>query len=114
MLKGYFGGKIGVYGVEREWGERSPREFVFCTTDTVALCYLKDFQLCISELCQQNFERLRRERFEQGLTWVDVLPQLLDRIHDTPGEAGLSHYQILFGRKRPLAGVPYEPPVECK
>ena len=33
---------------------------------------------------QQIFERLRRERFEQGLTWVDVLPQLLDRIHYTP------------------------------
>ena len=55
-----------------------------------------------------------REKFEQGLTWVDVLPQILDRIHDTPGEAGLSPYQILFGRERPLAGVPYEPSVKCE
>ena len=63
---------------------------------------------------QQIFERLRREKLEQGLTWVDVLHQILDRIHDTPGEAGLSPYQILFGRERPLAGVPYQPPVECE
>ena len=48
------------------------------------------------------------------MTWVDVLPQILDRIHDTPEEAGLSPYQILFGRERPLAGVPYKPPVECE
>ena len=38
----------------------------------------------------------------------------MDRIHDTLGEAGLSPYQILFGRERPLAGVPYQPPVECE
>ena len=59
---------------------------------------------------QQIFERLRREKFEQGLTWVDVLPQFLDRIHDTPGEG----YKILFGRERHLAGVPYQPPVESE
>ena len=48
------------------------------------------------------------------MSWVDVLPQILDRIHDTPGEAGLSPYQILFWRERPLAGVPYQPHVECE
>ena len=45
---------------------------------------------------------------------MDVLPQILDHIHDTPGDAGLSPYQILFGKERTLAGVPYEPPVECE
>ena len=45
---------------------------------------------------------------------MDILLQILDRIHDTPREAGLSPYQILFGRERPLAGVPYQPPVECE
>ena len=63
---------------------------------------------------QQIFERLRREKFEQGMTWVDVLPQILDRIHDNPGEAGLSPYQILFGSETPPAGVPYQPQVECE
>ena len=48
------------------------------------------------------------------MTWVDVVPQILDRIHDTPGEAGHSPYQILFGRDRLLAGVPYQPPVVCE
>ena len=63
---------------------------------------------------QQIFERLRREKLKQGLTWVEVLPQILDRIHDPPGEAGLSPYQIFFVRERPLAGVPYQTPVECE
>ena len=63
---------------------------------------------------QQIFERLRRSRFGPGVTWVDVLPQILDRLHDTPGEAGFSPYQILFGRERPLAGLPYQPPVVCE
>ena len=62
---------------------------------------------------QQIFERLRHEKLDHGLTWVVVLPRILYRIHDTPG-SGLSPYQILFGRERPLAGVPYEPPVECE
>ena len=47
-------------------------------------------------------------------TWVECLPQVLDRLHDTPGEGGLSPYDILFGRERPLAGVPYRPPVDCE
>ena len=63
---------------------------------------------------QQIFKRLRHEKLDHGLTWVDVLPQILYRIHDTPGKAGLSPYQIFFGGERPLAGVPYDPPVECQ
>ena len=47
-------------------------------------------------------------------TWVELLPQVLDRLHDTPGEGGLSPYQILFGRDRPLGGIPYEPIHECE
>jgi len=48
------------------------------------------------------------------MNWVEALPQVLDRIHDVPGESGLSPYQILFGRERPLAGIPYSPPRECE
>ena len=58
---------------------------------------------------QQIFERLRHEKLDHGLTWVDVLPQILDRIHDTPGEAGLSPYQILLGGKGPLPEFPMNP-----
>jgi hypothetical protein len=45
---------------------------------------------------------------------MEELPAVLDRIHDIPGEAGLSPYQILFGRERPLANIPYQPPRECE
>ena len=63
---------------------------------------------------QQLMERLRRLQIEDKVTWVEALPRVLDRLHDTPGETGLSPYQILFGRHRPLAGVPYAPPVESE
>ena len=34
---------------------------------------------------------------------------MIDRIHDTIGESGYSPYEIVFGRQRPLASLPYEP-----
>ena len=40
------------------------------------------------------------------MTWVEALPLVVDRLHDTPGESWLSPYEILFGSERPLAGVP--------
>ena len=39
---------------------------------------------------------------------------VLDRYHDTPGESGLSPYQIMFGRERSLANLPYETYTECE
>ena len=63
---------------------------------------------------QQLIERIKRLQIEDKLNWVEALPQVLDRLHDTPGESGLSPYQILFGRCRPLAGIPYTPPTECE
>jgi hypothetical protein len=48
---------------------------------------------------QQIFERLRKIQIEEKICWVEALPQILDRLHDTPGEGGLSPYQILFGRE---------------
>ena len=39
---------------------------------------------------------------------------LLDRYHDTPGESGLSPYQIMFGRQRSLGNLPYVSPRECE
>jgi len=63
---------------------------------------------------QQLFDRLRRIMIDEKISWVEALPQVLDRIHDTPGEGGFSPYEILFGRQRPLAGVPYSTPTECE
>ena len=42
-------------------------------------------------------------------SWVELLPKALPVIHDTPGESGLSPYEVVFGRHRPMAGLPYRP-----
>jgi len=63
---------------------------------------------------QQLQEMLRKVMIENELTWVEALPRVLDRIHDVKGQAGLSPYEMLFGRPRPLANLPYNPPKECE
>ena len=40
----------------------------------------------------------------------ESIPQVVDHIHDTPGEGGYSPYQIIFGRDRPFGGFPCSPP----
>ena len=59
-----------------------------------------------------RLKKLKGDRGREGLSWVEVLPQLLDRLHDTPGQSGYSPYEILFGRERPTASLPYDPPRE--
>jgi hypothetical protein len=59
-------------------------------------------------------ERLRKLNVEENLNWVHALPRVVNALHDTPGESGLSPYQILFGRERPLARLPYKPVRECE
>ena len=51
---------------------------------------------------------------EKGVSWIELLPKALRLIHDTPGESGLSPYEIVFGRHRPMAGLPYRPPKESE
>jgi hypothetical protein len=63
---------------------------------------------------QQVMEILRKLNADTKINWVEALPQVLDRIHDVKGETGYSPYEILFGRVRPLAGIPYTPPKECE
>ena len=57
---------------------------------------------------------LRKLQVGGETNWVEALPRVLRMYHDTPGESGLSPYQILFGRDRNCAGVPYEPVRECE
>ena len=48
------------------------------------------------------------------VNWVEALPRVL-RIHnDSPNDTGYSPYQVLFGRDRNEAGIPYEAPTECE
>ena len=51
-------------------------------------------------------ERLRRLRVSNGLPCFEMLPMVIDRMNDTPEVSGISPYQILFSRDRPLRGLP--------
>lgn len=62
---------------------------------------------------KQLIERLRKLSHEERLTWVELLPTVLDKYHDVPNESGYSPYFILFGRHRPLPRLPYEIPHEA-
>jgi hypothetical protein len=58
---------------------------------------------------QQVTEKLRKLHHEEGLGWMEALPRVLDRYHDTKGESGVSPYEIVFGRPRPMAELPSRP-----
>jgi len=51
---------------------------------------------------------------EPEASWVSLLPKALRHLHDVPGESGLSPYEVVFGRQRPLQGLPYQPPLEAE
>jgi len=55
--------------------------------------------------------QIRMMQEEEGISWVEALPRAVQRIHDAVGQCGLSPYEVLYGRHRPYAGVPYTPPV---
>ena len=57
---------------------------------------------------------LRKMHTDKVVNWVEALPRVLRAFHDNPGEAGLSPFQIVFGRERNTAGVPYELSRECE
>ena len=59
---------------------------------------------------QQVQEFLRKLQADEPGNWVERIPWVLRLIHDTPGETGLFPYEIIFGRERSLARVPYQPP----
>ena len=57
---------------------------------------------------------LRKLHTDNHINWVEALPRVLRLYHDTPGESKISPFQMLFGRERNLAGVPYTIPRECE
>lgn len=62
---------------------------------------------------QQLMEILRKLQNEERLTWVEMLPMVVDKLHDVPGITGLSPYEILFGRDRPTANIPFPQQRQC-
>ena len=63
---------------------------------------------------QKIMKILRKLHADGTINWVEALPRVIDKIHDTPGETGLSPYEILFGRERFMADVPYKPPKDSE
>ena len=57
---------------------------------------------------------MRKLHADGRVNWVEALPCVLRTYHDIPGEGGLSPFQIVFGRERYVAGIPYEIPRECE
>ena len=51
-------------------------------------------------------ERLRRLNARERINWVEALPIVVDRYHDTPGVSDLSPYRIMFGRDRYFGNLP--------
>ena len=53
----------------------------------------------------KTFKTWLRKISEGGkVCWVELIPHLLRKYHDMPGVSGLSPYEIVYGRQRPLAG----------
>ena len=51
-----------------------------------------------------QLQRLLRKRYsDSGTTWPEDLPRALRNMHDTKGPHSLTPYEILYGRKRPMA-----------
>ena len=48
------------------------------------------------------------------LSWVEALQVAVNHIHDTPGECGLSPYEIVTGRQRLIQGIPIPVQRECQ
>lgn len=57
---------------------------------------------------------LRKLLIDSDINWVEALPRALRILHDTPEPiSGLSPYEIVFGRERALAGLPWSSAREC-
>ena len=58
----------------------------------------------------RKLSKLITDLDEPGISWVELLPKALRLIHDGPGETGYTQYAVVFGRRRPMAGLPYTIP----
>jgi hypothetical protein len=65
-----------------------------------------------AEVIGREFKKqLRKITDEMNANWVELLPLVRNQMHDIPGQTGLSPYEIVYGRRRPLKGLPYKPPI---
>ena len=57
---------------------------------------------------------LRKLNADEGINWVEALPRVIRMHHDLANDTGLSPYEIVFGRQRNLANLPYAPYHVCE
>jgi hypothetical protein len=65
-------------------------------------------------LGSQIQKRLRSIKADFGTVWVEALQNVVNMINDAPGQSGLSPYEVLYGRQRWTAGIPYRPPATAE
>ena len=63
---------------------------------------------------QEVIRKLSKLNVDEGTPWPELLPRVLRHLHDAPGPTGLSPYEIVFGRYRGMAGIPYQPEREAE
>jgi hypothetical protein len=56
-------------------------------------------------------KRIRSEKAEAPIPWVESLPRAVQKLNDSKAQHGLSPYEVLYGRHRWTGGVPYKAPV---
>jgi len=67
-----------------------------------------------AEVCGRILQlALRKMQCQDGINWVEALPRALRFLHDTVGDYGVSPYELVFGRERNLAVIPWQPVHEC-
>jgi hypothetical protein len=67
-----------------------------------------------AEVCGRILQlSLRKMHFDEGINWVEALPRALRLHHDMAGDFNVSPYEMVFGRERNLAGIPWQPVREC-
>ena len=63
---------------------------------------------------QKLLRLLNKLHAEHKVNWLEASPRALRIYHDRVGETGYSPYQLLYGRERPLGGLPYTPLRQCQ
>ena len=59
---------------------------------------------------RQILYRLSKLNVPGGVNWVEALPKVLEQHHGAEGESGIPPCNIIFGRYKHRAGLPYQPP----
>ena len=130
--QGLSGEKAAHLLMDSSWGEVGLPSVVTCDQGTqftsqwfVTMCLRLGVRMAFSqahrsqangraEICGRILQlNLRKMHCDEGINWVEALPRALRIQHDVVGEFGVSPYELVFGRQRNLAGIPWHPVREC-